>query len=49
MLEDLLALSRILVGVNTLDPALRRLYLARLNSTSIAPAVNYFVLHLSER
>src|ERR1700757_75846 len=37
MLEDFLALSRVLVGVETLDPALGSLYLDRLKSTPLAP------------
>ena len=37
MLEDFLALSRILTGVETLDPKLGRQYLDRLTSTPFAP------------
>lgn len=37
MLEDFLALSKVLTGVETLDPALGRQYLDRLNSTPFAP------------
>ena len=39
MLEDFLALSKVLTGVETLDPALGRHYLDRLNSTPLAPTL----------
>jgi hypothetical protein len=39
MLEDFLALSAVLTGVENLDPTLGRLYLDRLNSTPFASSL----------
>jgi Membrane bound FAD containing D-sorbitol dehydrogenase len=43
MLEDFLALSKILTGVQTLDAALASQYLDRLNSTPFAPLLTQII------
>ena len=48
MLEDLLALSRILTGFETLNPELGRQYLDRLTSTPFAPLLRQMLERFRE-